>query len=171
MAHLRLGSHVTVVAKVVDKFGYPSTSINTNHNVNLANRCYFALIRQLKGQVFSRRTIAKLYKSLIIPVLLHSAEAWTMLTSNESAPRVFDRKVSWTIRGPLDTANIANDGAYDIYSDSEIAARLCLLNEWKHSSFDIIRCSTCRPPLHWKKRLMAQYYWFSDATAMKKTKR
>ncbi|XP_054089770.1 LINE-1 retrotransposable element ORF2 protein isoform X1 [Zeugodacus cucurbitae] len=122
-AHSRLGSHVTVDShnfEVVDNFVYLGTSINNTKNVSLeiqrritlANRCYFGLSRQLNSKVLYRRTKIKLYKSLIIPVLLYGAEAWTMLTSDETTLGVFERKfcARFMVLRTLATANTADDG-------------------------------------------------------------
>ncbi|WP_215796742.1 hypothetical protein, partial [Vibrio anguillarum] len=139
-AHSRLGSHVTVDShnfEVVDNFVYLGTSINNTNNVSLeiqrritlANRCYFGLSRQLKSKVLSRRTKIKLYKSLIIPVLLYGAEAWTVSTSDETALGVFERKVLRKIYGPLNIGNGEyrrrwNDELYDLYDDIDIVQRI-----------------------------------------------
>ncbi|XP_054086050.1 putative uncharacterized transposon-derived protein F52C9.6 isoform X2 [Zeugodacus cucurbitae] len=139
-AHSRLGSHVTVDShnfEVVDNFVYLGTSINNTNNVSLeiqrritlANRCYFGLSRQLKSKVLSRRTKIKLYKSLIIPVLMYGAEAWTMTTSDETTLGVFERKVLRKIYGPLNIGNGEyrrrwNDELYDLYDDIDIVQRI-----------------------------------------------
>ncbi|XP_054085666.1 LINE-1 retrotransposable element ORF2 protein isoform X1 [Zeugodacus cucurbitae] len=139
-AHSRLGSHVTVDShnfEVVDNFVYLGTSINNTNNVSLeiqrritlANRCYFGLSRQLNSKVLSRRTKIKLYKSLIIPVLLYGAEAWTMSTSDETTLGVFERKILRKIYGPQNIGNGEyrrrwNDELYELYDDIDIVQRI-----------------------------------------------
>ncbi|XP_054089974.1 putative uncharacterized transposon-derived protein F52C9.6 isoform X1 [Zeugodacus cucurbitae] len=139
-AHSRLGSHVTVDShnfEVVDNFVYLGTSINNTNNVSLeiqrritlANRCYFGLSRQLNSKVLSRRTKIKLYKSLIIPVLLYGAEDWTMSTSDETTLGVFEWKILRKIYGPQNNGNGEyrrrwNDELYELYDDIDIVQRI-----------------------------------------------
>ena len=58
-----------------------------------ANRCYYAFNRQLSGRDLSCTTKQILYKTLILPVFLYGAEAWTLLRTDEAALRVFGGKV------------------------------------------------------------------------------
>ena len=138
--HTRLGTHVTVDSykfEKVDDFVYLGTSINTNNNVSLeiqrritlANKCYFGLSRQLRSKVLSRRTKITLYKSLIMPVLVYGAEAWTMKASDEAALGVFERKILRKIYGPLRVGDGEyrrrfNDELYELYNDIDIVQRI-----------------------------------------------
>ncbi|XP_049315624.1 uncharacterized protein LOC125779109 [Bactrocera dorsalis] len=180
-SHSRLGTHVTVDShnfEVVDNFVYLGTSVNTTNNVSLeiqrritlANRCYFGLSRQLRSKVLSRQTKTKLYKSLIIPVLLYGAEAWTMSTTDESTLRVFERKVLRKIYGPLRVGHGEyrirwNDELYEIYDDIDIVAKRQRLRWLGHvvrmdentpalKVFDAVPAAGSRgrgrPPLRWK---------------------
>ena len=75
--------------EVVKDFVYLGSSINTDnvislqirYRITLTNRCYFGQRKQL-SKALSWRTKTCLYKSLILSVLLYSAETWT-LTSSE----------------------------------------------------------------------------------------
>ena len=60
-------------------------SLEIKRSVALANSCYFGLNRQLSGGDLSRGTKLKLYKALILPVLLHGAEAWTLSSTDTAA--------------------------------------------------------------------------------------
>ena len=42
-----------------------------------------------------------LYKTLILPVLLYGAEAWTLLSTDAATLRVFERKILRKIYGPV----------------------------------------------------------------------
>ncbi|XP_018794214.1 PREDICTED: uncharacterized protein LOC108972164 isoform X1 [Bactrocera latifrons] len=73
-------SRLTVITSSI--FEAVSTSTTTSASnlyprIFLANRCYFGL-RQLRSKVLSHQTKTKLYKSLIIPVLLYGVEARTL---------------------------------------------------------------------------------------------
>ena len=86
---------------VVKEFIYLGTVINTNNDVSMeikrkvtiANRCYFGLNRQLSSRDLSRTTKLTLYKALVLPVLLYSAEALTLPSTDAAALGVFERKV------------------------------------------------------------------------------
>jgi len=43
-----------------------------------ANRSYFLLKSQLKSQLISRKTKILIYRRLVRPVLIYTAETWTM---------------------------------------------------------------------------------------------
>ena len=49
----------------------------TLQNVCQTNRCYYGLNGQLSNRDLSRATKLILYKTLILPVLLYGAKAWT----------------------------------------------------------------------------------------------
>ena len=54
-------------------------SLDIKSRVTLANRCYFGLNKQLSGpRDLSRATKLTLFKVLILPVLLYSAETLTI---------------------------------------------------------------------------------------------
>ena len=53
----------------------------------------------MSNKDLSRTTKLILYKTLILPVLLYGAEAWTLLSTDTAALRVFERKVLRKIFG------------------------------------------------------------------------
>ena len=69
-----------------------------------------------------------MYKSLIMPVLLYGAEAWTLSKSDEHALGVFERKILRKIYGPYsDNGEWRirwNHELYEIYGDVDIARRI-----------------------------------------------
>jgi hypothetical protein len=118
--------------EVVKDFVYLGSSINTTNNISLeikrritlANRCYFGLRRQLSKRALSRKTKNCLYKSLIMPVLLYGAEAWTLTTADEQSLRVFERKILRKIYGPYCDSGVWrirwNHELYGLYGDIDI---------------------------------------------------
>ena len=56
--------------------------------ITLVNRCYQSLNRQLSSSELFHATKLILYKTLILP-----PKAWTVLSTNATAVRVFERKV------------------------------------------------------------------------------
>ena len=75
--------------------------LEIKRRITLANRCYYGLNGQLSNRDLSRTTKLILYKTLILPVLLYGAEAWTLLSTDAAALRVFERKVLSKIFGPV----------------------------------------------------------------------
>ena len=80
-------------------------SLEIKRRITLANRCYYGLNGQLSNRDLSRTTKLILYKTLILPVLLYGAEAWTLLSTDAAALRVFERKVLRKIFGPVRVGN------------------------------------------------------------------
>ena len=119
-------------------FVYLGTSITNNNNVSdeikrrltLANRCYFGLNRQLSSRALSRRTKLTLYKTLIIPVLLYGAEAWTLSAADEKSLGTFERKILRKIFGPIcidgEYRRRMNIELYELYDDVELVRRVKL---------------------------------------------
>ena len=122
--------------EVVKDFVYLGSSVNTNNNISLeirrritlASRCYYGLSKQLSKRALSRKTKTSMYKSLIMPVLLYGAEAWTLSKSDEHALGVFERKILRKIYGPYcdngDWRIRWNHELYEIYGDVDIAKRI-----------------------------------------------
>ena len=102
--HFKLKMHVWILNTfdTVKEFIYLGSDVTTKNDVSLeikrriilANRCYYGLNGQLSNRDLSRTTKLILYKTLILPVLLYGAEAWTfrVVRMEEDAPawRVFD---------------------------------------------------------------------------------
>ena len=69
-----------------------------------------------------------LYKTLILPLLLYGAEAWTLLSTDAAALRVFVRKVLRRIFGPVrvgDDFRIRfNSELYELLNDIDVMQRI-----------------------------------------------
>jgi len=64
------------------------------------NRTYFAAISLFRSGLLSRATEIILYKTLIRPVVLCGAEAWTVTDREEQAVLIFERKIFRRMYGP-----------------------------------------------------------------------
>ena len=109
---LRIVSRITAdhyTFDTVKEFIYLGSAVTTKNDVSLeikcritlANRCYYGLNRQLSNRDLSRTTKVILYKTPILPVLLHGAEEWTLLSTDAPTLRVFERKILRKIFGPV----------------------------------------------------------------------
>ena len=121
---------------VVKEFIYLGCAVTTRNDasleikrrITLANRCYYGLNRQLSSRDLSRTTKLTLYKTLILPVLLYGAVAWTVLSTDAAALRVFERKVLRKIFGPVrvgDDFRIRyNSELYELLNDMDVVQRI-----------------------------------------------
>jgi len=90
----------------VAEFIYLGTLISNDNSVEkeiqkrilAGNRTYFAAISLFRSRLLSRATKIILYKTLIRPVVLCGAEAWTV-TKKEQALQIFERTIFRRIYG------------------------------------------------------------------------
>lgn len=137
--HHRLGQNITMDSysfEVVKDFVYLGSTITSGNDITaevkrritLANRCFFGLRRHLSSKALSQRTKETLYKTLIIPVLLYGAEAWTLKESDEKLLRSFERKILRVIFGPVciegEWRRRFNHELYGLYSDVDLVKKL-----------------------------------------------
>ena len=103
-------------------------SLEIKRRITLANRCYYGLNGQLSNRDLSRTTKLMLYKTFILPVYLYGAEAWTLLSTDAAALRVFERKVLRKIFGPVrvgDDFRIRfNRELYELLNDIDVVYRI-----------------------------------------------
>ena len=76
-------------------------SLEIKSRIILSHRCYYALNRQLSNRDLSRMTKIILYNTLILPVLLYYAAAWSLLSTHAAVLSVFKKKVLRKILGPV----------------------------------------------------------------------
>ncbi|GBL70436.1 hypothetical protein AVEN_55372-1 [Araneus ventricosus] len=70
----------------VSEFKYLGTIINDQNmlkaeiynRIKSANKYFFGLKKQLRSRLVSRRTKMRLYKTLVLPVLLYASKTWTL---------------------------------------------------------------------------------------------
>ncbi|GBM97204.1 hypothetical protein AVEN_121995-1 [Araneus ventricosus] len=93
----------------VSEFKYLGIIINNqnmlkaeiNNRIKSANKYFFELKKQFRSRLVSRRTKMRLYKTLIMPLLLYASETWTLNVDVQRALETFERKVLRTIFGPV----------------------------------------------------------------------
>ena len=82
----------------------------------------------MSNRDLSHTTNLILYKTLILPVLLYGAEAWTLLSTDAAALRVFERKVLRKIFGLVrvgDDFRIRfNSELYELLKDMDVVQRI-----------------------------------------------
>ncbi|KAL1462186.1 hypothetical protein WDU94_014046 [Cyamophila willieti] len=85
----------------VDKFRYLGSNLDEKNRmeeeilekIKIGNRTRFALKKMMSSKLLSRTSKVRIYKSLILPVLLYGAEMWTLTKKMENELRVFENSV------------------------------------------------------------------------------
>ncbi|KAJ4427453.1 hypothetical protein ANN_25076 [Periplaneta americana] len=91
----------------VEKFiylGATVTNINDTREeikrrLNMGNACYYSVEKLLSSSLLSKNLKVRIYKTVILPVLLYGCETWTLTLREEHRFRVFENKVLRKIFG------------------------------------------------------------------------
>ncbi|KAJ4448389.1 hypothetical protein ANN_10405 [Periplaneta americana] len=91
----------------VEKFKYLGATV-TNINdtreeikrrINMGNACYYSVEKLLSSSLLSKNLKVRIYKTVILPVVLYGCETWTLTLREEHRFRVFENKVLRKIFG------------------------------------------------------------------------
>ncbi|KAJ4427971.1 hypothetical protein ANN_23984 [Periplaneta americana] len=91
----------------VEKFKYLGgtvTNINETREeikrrINMGNACYYSVEKLLSSSLLSKNLKVRIYKTVILPVLLYGCETWTLTLREEHRLSVFENKVLRKIFG------------------------------------------------------------------------
>ncbi|KAJ4445233.1 hypothetical protein ANN_07034 [Periplaneta americana] len=91
----------------VEKFKYlraTVTNINDTrkeikHRINMGNACYYSVEKLLSSSLLSKNLKVRIYRTVILPVVLYGCETWTLTLREEHRLRVFENKVLRKIFG------------------------------------------------------------------------
>ncbi|KAJ4444040.1 hypothetical protein ANN_05829 [Periplaneta americana] len=91
----------------VGKFKYLGATV-TNINdtreeikrrINMGNACYYSVKKLLSSSLLSKNLKVRIYKTVLLPVVLYGCETWTLTLREEHRLRVFENKVLRKIFG------------------------------------------------------------------------
>jgi hypothetical protein len=68
--------------------------------LNSGNACYHSVQSLLSSRLLSRNLKVKIYKTIILPVVLYGCESWSLILREENRLRVFENRVLRRILGP-----------------------------------------------------------------------
>jgi hypothetical protein len=68
--------------------------------LNSGNACYRSVHSLLSSCLLSRNVKVKIYKTVILPIVLYCCETWSLIIREEHRLRVFDNRVLRRIFGP-----------------------------------------------------------------------
>jgi hypothetical protein len=71
-----------------------------NNRINSGNACYHSVQCLLSSPPLSRNLKVKIYKTIILPVVLYGSETWSLTLVEEHRLRAFGNRVLRRIFGP-----------------------------------------------------------------------
>jgi hypothetical protein len=92
----------------VTTFKYLGTTLTNQNDIddeiksrlNSGNACYYSVQNLLSSRLRSRNPKIKIYKTVILPVVLYGCETWSLTLREEHRLRVFENRVLRRIFGP-----------------------------------------------------------------------
>jgi hypothetical protein len=68
--------------------------------LNSVNACYHSVKNLLSSHLLSKNVRIRIYKTIILPVVLYGYETWSLTLEDENRLRVFENRVPRRIFGP-----------------------------------------------------------------------
>jgi hypothetical protein len=117
----------------VEKFKYLGTKLTNQNDIhdeiksrlNSGNACYYSVQNLFSSRLISKNLQIKIYKTVILPVVLYGCETWSLTLGKEHRLRVFENRVLRRIFGPKREEDrswrkLHNDELHRLYSSPNI---------------------------------------------------
>jgi hypothetical protein len=94
------------------------------------NACYHSVQSLLSSRLLSRNVKVKIYKTIILPLVLHGCETWFLTLREENRLRVFENRVLRRIFGPKkdevtgERRKLHNEELHILYSSPNIIRQI-----------------------------------------------
>ena len=73
---------------------------STYASTPLGNACYYSVQNFLSSSLLSKNLKIKIYRTIILPVVLYGCEAWSLTLREERRLRMFENRVLRRVFGP-----------------------------------------------------------------------
>jgi hypothetical protein len=119
----------------VEKFKYLETTLSDQNCMqeeikSILNACYHSVQSLLSSRLLSRNVMVKIYKTIILPVVLYGCETWSFILREENRLRVFENRVLRRIFGPMrdevtgEWRKLHNEELHILYSSPNIIRQI-----------------------------------------------
>jgi hypothetical protein len=94
--------------------------------LNFCNACYHSAQNLLSSRLLSKNLKIRIYKTIILPVILYRCETWSLTSREEHRLRVFENRLLRKIFGPKrdevtgEWRKLRNEELRDLYSSPSI---------------------------------------------------
>jgi hypothetical protein len=98
--------------------------------LNSGNACYHSVENLLPSRLLSRNVKVKMYKTIILTVVLYGCEIWSLTLREEHRLRVFENRVLRRIFGPKgdevtrEWRKLNNEELHNLYSSPDIVRQV-----------------------------------------------
>ena len=114
----------------VEQFKYLGTTLTNQNSIQeeiksrlkLGNACYYSVQNLLSSSLLSKTLKIKIYRTIILPVVLYGCETWSLTMREERRLRVFENRVLRRVFGPKrdevtgEWRKLHNEELRDLYS-------------------------------------------------------
>ena len=92
----------------VEEFKYLGTTLTNQNSIQeeiksrlkSPNACYYSVQNLLSSRLLSKNLKIKIYRTIVLPVVLYGCETWSLTLREERRLRVFENRVLRRVFGP-----------------------------------------------------------------------